>query len=108
MGISAKPGQFLRMRSNKKIKEQFKVHTQNVTKLKRLEKRKKEKLIHLKEKRQQQKDNRIKVKKSKNNDNTDKFSFLVDKYKKLIDTKAASENLNENQIKKKKLKWYVE
>lgn len=83
VGFEGKPGAAAGMRSNKKIAEQAQEHKKKVGELKRKEKAKKQKMLHRIEKKQIDR-----TKQKKKVKNQDDLSHLVNKYKKLIDSRA--------------------
>ncbi|XP_055378299.1 RNA-binding protein 28 [Condylostylus longicornis] len=98
MGIPAKPGNFVRTRSTKKIREQTLQHKKKLSLLKQKNKKEKErKQLRIEKKAIDR------PKKGKKKLEKDSFSLLVNKYKSLLVPKSGNET---NKPRKKK--WYTE
>lgn len=106
-GVAAEPGVGTAMRSRWKLKEQALIHQQDVSvKKKEQRKAKQDRELMLEKK----SIDRTKIGKKRGNE-VDNFSFMVDKYKKLLDTRNADESKsmsNVERIPAKRSKWYVD
>lgn len=102
VGFEGKPGAAVNMRSNKKIAEQAQEHKKNVGDKKRKEKARRQKMLHRIEKREIDR-----TKQNKKVKNQDDLSHLVNKYKKLIDSRA-NDDAPSGKKKAKRTKWYKE
>ncbi|XP_030380716.1 RNA-binding protein 28 [Scaptodrosophila lebanonensis] len=106
VGTAAKPGTSLRMRSNKKIKEQAEEHMKRVKKEKRKQKNKKIRETHLAERKSSNR-----PKQGRKNEKDD-LRPLINKYKNMISGNEDGTNIKgvkDGKVKKpKRTKWYAD
>lgn len=98
-GIAAEKGPDVRARPKWKLNEEAQLHKTDVNAKKREQKKLREKIMLNKEKRQVDR-----TKNKRKGNEVDNFSFMVDKYKRLID----SSNGSGTAKRMKKSKWYTE
>lgn len=96
-GLTAEKGPDVRARPKWKLNEEAQMHKTDVKSMKRDQKKMREKIMLNKEKRQVDR-----TKNKRKGNQVDNFSFMVDKYKRLIDASNGT-----GPIKRiKKSKWY--
>lgn len=97
-GLTAERGPDMKSRPKWKLNEQAQMHTDDVKTMKKEQKKLREKLLLNREKREV---DRTKMKRKGNE--VDNFSFMVDKYKKLLDS-----NNSAGPKRMKRSKWYTD
>lgn len=108
-GVAAEPGVGVNMRARWKLKEQALIHQKDVNEKKKESRKAREERQLLLEKKSVDR-----TKKRKRGNEVDTFSFMVDKYKKLLDNRRDSSEMdrvsagNSGASPAKKSKWYVD